>query len=171
MRWKIHVTLLVSACNSSKITSASPKGMFSLDASSTGVMSSFSRRIVSLVYALCVGYITLAWAVSTRMSQSFSFVYSSKFMQHQHRLTFTSLIVYANLWKIQTRPCFWKPQFTVDPETSKSKTPQNRKWKAKKFCLKKNFCSPSHSIPFSKIMAGLIYRHIRVIFKLKPVKL
>jgi hypothetical protein len=80
------VAFLVSGLNSSMITKASPIGMLRVMAKSSAVMLGFSRNSVSLVYALCVGYITFAWAVSTSMSQSFSFVYASKFISNQHRL-------------------------------------------------------------------------------------
>jgi len=66
------------------MTRASPSGMLSLFTSSVGVTSGFSRRITSLMYALRLGYITAACTVSVSMSQSFSFVNSSKFNGHQH---------------------------------------------------------------------------------------
>ena len=62
---------------------ASPSGMFSLMASSVGGMLGFSCSMLSRVYDLWVGYITLAWTVSTSMDQSFSFEQSSKFIWHQ----------------------------------------------------------------------------------------
>jgi hypothetical protein len=78
-----QIGLFLSSKSSYKVTMASPKDMFNLIANSWGLMSGFSRMIVSRMYALRLGYITEACTVSTSMTQSFSFVYSSRFIWHQ----------------------------------------------------------------------------------------
>ncbi len=73
-----------SPVNSLKITIASPSGIPSRLASSTAETSPFRGKMLSRVYALCVGYITEAWTASTTNCQSCSFEYSSKIIGINH---------------------------------------------------------------------------------------
>lgn len=74
---------------------ASPRGMFNFKASSSGDMSGCAFKITSRVYALCVGYMTFALTVSTKICQSFSAETSCVVIKHQHKpLCVAKLYVY-----------------------------------------------------------------------------